>query len=1290
MYASEYSIRHSPWRRSRLKYLALSAALLLACAPVYAQNLPFEHLLGNKDHDIGAIKALAQDPMGFVWLGAEYGLARYDGAQATRYYVNPDDPHSLLSNYINDLLVDEDGVLWIATEIGLNRYRSRTDDFEQYRPAPSGDNNRVAALAVDQENRLILAVDDGITVFDAEHNEFNPIWLPQPERTRNVSVQTVTVDRSNRVWIGTRGAGAAIVDLDTQTFTFFGHDPKVPNSIVHDDISVITQDHQGRIWFGSNTNGLSRFDPKAQTFSNFRHDSRNPDTIGSNAIWDIYVDSKGLVWIATDPGGLALYNEQEDRFQHWRHNSYAADGISSSTIRKIMEDADGDLWVGVFPYGLNYVNRAAAEFKNYRHRPDQPKSLSHRAILDFFEDSDGLLWVGTENGLNAFDRDRQEFTRYVRNANVEHALKADSILSIAEDDHGNLWVGTWSGGAHRFDKESQHFHQYAPDPNDPTSLSNAFVWSIIHDREGRLWLGTEGGGLNLYDPDTDSFRHFQYDPNIPTTIDSNFIWSMLEDSRGHLWVGTSAGLNRFDPSTERFTHFAKQSDSPQAFNSDRVRSFMEDSQGQIWIGTQDNGFFIYDPSSETFTQPIPRTRLPAAFVTGFVEDKLGSVWVTTTSGVARVDPTTMTMRTFTVHHGLIANNFNREANFLDSEGRVYLGSSEGFSVFDPSHIQEENLDRTILFTGFNIFNEPAVIAEDSPLKAAIWHTQEIVLNHEQTMFTLEFSALSYRNRKNTLYAYKLEGFDRQWNNIGTSNAATFTNLSPGTYTLKVKSGNNDGWSENISTLNVRILPPPWRTFWAYGLYVGFFGGFIVLLVHAKIRRLELRSERATNQELLNLNSIKDAFLANTSHELRTPLNGIIGIADSLAEELAETNDSAAHRLNLIASSGKRLANLINDILDYSKLGNRNLELRLQSINMQAITETVFTLLAPLTVPKAITLKHTLDKNTPLVMADENRLQQILINLIGNGIKYSNGGSVTVSLLTEGKYAEICVADTGIGIAPKDREAIFEGFNQLQSNNAGQSGGTGLGLAITKQLVQLHGGTIRAESRVGKGSQFYFTLPLDAENNFSTPQSTPASEDDAQASETSIQNLPHAVSQKGLEKAIDKLPSNLTKPRNAEDQTLLIVDDDAVNRIVLSGILALHEYSILEAGSGSEAIEILAANPQIDLVIMDVMMPDMSGFETCAIIRETYAIHELPILFLTAKKNVDEDIAQCFSVGGNDYFTKPVVKADLLPRVANHLRILNVVRKLQLDLGRTHASTANQTQKTTPEEPKKAT
>ena len=1011
----------------------LGLLLLTHFAQATAPDMNFQRLVldGSSDNDVGSIVTLAQDRHGFLWVGAEYGLARFDGERIKRYSVSGSEAH-LDTTYINDIALAPDGTLWVATERGLS-WLSETDDrFYQLRPFTDGPNlnyNRIAALAIDSKNQIILARPDGISMYDVKRQLFKHFDLPN---NINAYVVAVAVDEDDNIWVGTHGAGLAFFSKHNHRYTFYQHDPDHPGSLADDHITRIVLDNKKRVWVGTKTAGISRLDPGNREFVQLKQNPNNPNTLGHNYIRDVFEDSRNMIWVATDHGGLSLYDEHTGYFHHYKHNAYDPKTLTSNQTREIVEDKNGDLWVGTFPTGLNYFNRSAALFKNFAHEPDDPSSLSHSAILGFLEDSDGDLWVGTENGLNQYHPSTQSFTRYMPEPGFTHALRAGAVVALAEDDHKNIWVGTWSGGLHRFDKKNRRFYNFSPNDKDG-SLQSAFIWAIVNDHKGRLWVGTEGAGLALYDAKTNRFEHFVHDEEL-NSINHNYIWSMLEDHEGQIWIGTTAGLNRFNPDTRMFHNFPRVPNDPTTVDSERIRALYQDSQQRIWVGTQESGLFIYSFDTQKFEHIHQDDGLPSAYVTGFVEDDEGFIWATTTNGAVKIHPKTLKLTVFNQAHGLISNNLYRPAAYKASDGKLFLGSVEGFSIFDPKTVKQYPADAKVFFTGVEVPTKPQARTEQVlPTIKTLEGEPSLTLSHHDTVFTLEFSSLDHRSGENRRYSYRLKGFNDQWIEVDNKNFVTYTNLSPGKYVFSIKAGTLAGWSPNITNLAIHVRPPPWKSWWAYSFYAVLFGSLVGFVAHLKFKQMQLHGEQSVNRKLRALNVMKDAFLANTSHELRTPLNGIIGIAETLRERKVNRDTFTDRNLQLIISSGKRLATLINDILDYSKLANDNLELNTRPVDIYALVENVFLLLEPLTRGKDLKLVNKIKHLAPYVDADENRLQQVLINLVGNGIKYTQQGQVSINFRIENKRAYVYVEDTGVGIEKNKQSEIFEVFNQIQKN-----------------------------------------------------------------------------------------------------------------------------------------------------------------------------------------------------------------------------------------------------------------
>ena len=834
-------------------FLCIAFWAMLLSLPAFSlneprfQRLPFTGDSSNRNDNLSAVRATIKDERGFIWFGGENGLARYDGNDIVIYQTDPEDPHSISANFVWALALDHDGVMWVATGRGLNRYNVITDNFDRFMHNPEVANsishNSVNALAVDQNNNLFIGTAQGLSVFNSERTHFENYYLYAgngPNASHNV-IRDIFIDKENRIWLGTSEKGLNLFDPKTGRFKAFVHDPQNPQSLIHNDVGAIEEDHQGRLWIGTYNRGLSRMNADGETFTHYQHDPTDTTTLGSNNIADILEDSEQNMWIATDHGGLALYLPETDSFRRFTYNAYDDQSLGTNHPRHLYEDNQGNLWIGMFPTGVNFLDRSASAFTSFFHRPDDSNSLSHNGILCFLEDSDGMLWIGTENGLNAFDRSNNRFTRYYSDPLDKHALRFGAVLTVEEDVNGDLWVGTWSGGVHRFDKETEKFYNYYPDDSDPGSINNEFVWKVLRDKDDILWLATETGGLNRYVRETDSFVHYTANPNDPDAIISNQLWTIMEDSRGYIWVGTLEGLDRFDKESEKFTHYLHDPQDPTSVNSNQIISLFEHSDGRIWVGTRDAGVNIYDPNTDSFSALGVQQGLPSASVSSIIEDDNGNIWITTVNGIAEIDSQTLEIKTYNKSHGLVSNNFNRDATFKDSNGRLYVGGIGGFSVFDPEKLRSSSEPPPVVVTSLRILNHSVAInGVDGILSKSITETDKLDLSYKHNMFSFNFAALSYRSPSSNRYAYMLQGFDQDWHEIGSQRTATYTNISPGSYVFRVKAANRDGvWNEEGVSIAIEIAAPPWKTWWAYTGYGLFF--FAVLYMTNKYKSLRIKT-----------------------------------------------------------------------------------------------------------------------------------------------------------------------------------------------------------------------------------------------------------------------------------------------------------------------------------------------------------------------------------------------------------------------------------------------------------------
>lgn len=1205
----------------------------------------FESVKSRAGVTLSAIDAIFQDSIGFIWMGGENGLVRYDGYSFRVYRNQPDNPASLSDNTIWTITEDANGDLWIATEGGVNRFNRQADNFTRFIHDPKNPHSlphdTVRSVKITRSGALLVGTfGGGASMLDPATGRFTAL----PHSLTHPHIWSVFEDKDGKIWLGTEGGGATRYDPLDQSLTHYHTQADATLRIASNTVRAISQGREGEIWLGTDA-GVHRVDDGLVSRS-WSYNPGQPDSLGSNIVWDVLEDRNGDIWVATDGGGLNLIRDDRLEVRRFIHNSLDPTSISSDVVRRVMEDQSGDIWTANFPSGVNIFHRAAQWVAYVHHDPEHRSGLNHPSALAFLETEDGSLWVGTDGGgINRIHPDGRY--EYLRKATDEPSsspsLSADAILALAQDHEGDIWIGTWGGGVNRYNPKTGKVRQYLAQAGEEGAISHPNVWAVLVDKDGDVWFGTEGGGLNRYDRQNDRFERIPYDKKDPRHTIGSIIWSLFEDQRGMIWIGTNSGLSRLNKHTGEFRHWQNQEGNPLSLSNNVVLTIFEDSDQQIWIGTR-AGLNRLHPNGTTFQVIRTEDGLASDNITSILQDRQGLLWLGTSDGLASLDPSTYTVRNYNGTEWA-RGKFNYGAALKLRDGDLVFGSIQGFIRFAPEQLQQNTFKPPVVLTEFQVFNknqEPG--AEDSALKESLTTTRHIVLNHRQAVFSFEFAALNYYVPEGNRYAYKLEGFDRSWNDIGHARRATYTNLSPGEYFFRVKAANNDGvWNEDGLEVRITITPPFWRTWWAYLIYTAVLGLLVWSFIQAQHRKVV--REREVNERLRQLDKMKDDFLANTSHALRTPLTGIIGLADTLLEGVAgELNPHMRLNLEMISASGKRLSNLVNDILDFARLKNRKLQVQLQPVELRALVDSVLVLSRPLVGKKDLDLSNHVDATLPLVLADENRLQQVLYNLVGNAIKFTDHGSIVVTAHHDGEWIWVSVSDTGKGIPEANLEKIFSFFDEQHH----RTGSGGLGLAVTRQLVELQGGEIRVTSEPGRGSTFYFSLRSAGEARPPVPA----------VRETVAQTTPQVVITDGKLTIVDT-----EEVRENRQFRLLVVDDESANRQILRDYLVPLGYQLEEADSGTQALELLHKGGFFDLVLLDSLMPGMSGYEVCAAIREVYPLKELPVILMTSKHLI-ADLKDGFEVGANDFLTKPIAKGELLSRVRTHLQLLDSHRHFE--------------------------
>ncbi|MCD4676052.1 MAG: PAS domain S-box protein, partial [Desulfobacula sp.] len=998
------------------------------------------------------------------------------------------------------------------------------------------------------------------------------------------------------------------------------------------------------IWVGTENNGLYRYDEILKTFTHFRYDSKDPESMASNRINYIMEDETGQLWISHE-NKLSLFNLKTGEFLRFKGELH--------DITMSFTDKTSFLVWGLTDTGKILVHNPKGNFfKQYDSIPGNKNSLSSEVVISIYEDSKGILWISTLKGFNRFDPETNKFTHYFHEPGNPASIPstADYSPGIYEDKDHIFWIGNSLPSALSiFDRDKgKVVKTYYPNPSDSEAMPDAQqINQIIEDRENPdlMWLST-AKGLVRFNKKIEKFKTFGHDNS----------WDLFEDEDGFIWISTwGKGIGKFDKKTEKFDYFSHDPDKPESISGNLLVPIFIASDKSIWIGTE-NGLNLFDKEQKTFKSFKRSDGYPFDAIHSIGEDKNENLWLGTNAGLVRFNPVTLKARAFTKDDGVQSVMFYANNGITSKSGQMWFGGTKGMNSFFPDQI---TLNRHVPDIKLSSIKQGGEIIDFGKAPERL---KTITLDWKNNFFEFEFIAFDYAAPKKNEYAYKLEGFDKEWFYSGNTNFGRYSGIPPGKYQLLLKGSNNDGiWNEDGLSVEIYILPPFWKTGWFFSfiaLMVGaiiFIAVFYLIRLNSEVRERKKVEEKLkdSNDKLVMLDKLKDEFLANTSHELRTPLTGIIGLSESLIAGASGPMDQKAKKdLAMIMASGQRLSNLVNDILDFSKLRHKDLQLKIMAVDMHSLTNVVLAISRPIASSKPIKLENRVPKDLPYAKGDENRLQQILFNLVGNAVKFTREGKVIVSAQVIDKFIEISVFDTGIGISKEKHKTIFESFEQVDGSIEREFLGTGLGLAVSKQLVELHGGSIGLTSEPGEGSMFFFTMPM--------------ADKDAiiQVGEKSL----FQVMDLQTEEIIPAESSGIIDLKNfsRDKPNILVVDDEAVNLQVLANHLSLQDYQVTQVTNGFDALKAIEQRDKsgelFDLVLLDVMMPGMSGYEVCEKLRAKYPPDKLPVVMLTAK-NRAEDLAGLKS-GANDYLTKPFNKTELLARIKNQKKLKDLAKKRQ--------------------------
>lgn len=1209
---------------------------------IYSQPFDFSHLDNSDGLSNNQVECIFKDSRGFIWFGTNSGLNRYDGQNFKIYKHIKDDPESIPYNKITNIKEDKNGNLILSSTGGTfySIYNYKTESFIanidsalsvlNLPPSPS-------IIEIDAEKNLYLYYNNkGIYKYDYKSGKQNVIVQGTDANAFSEGEIVQLKVRNGCIWILFKDGllerfneKENIIDIRNNFFK-----ENSLNSTI-DKTLFIDSDNDLWIYPSVADRGVSFFDTDSKKWTLLDSDSRI--SLSSSFIRAVIQDNNNLIWIATDHGGINIFDKKKQNVHVLKNDIYNPNSIRQNSIISLFCDNDGIVWAGSYKNGVSYYHPHMFKFKKtplFLHFKEDQEVFDCNVLL---KDKNDNLWIGTNGrGLIKYNENNDNFRMFRSVPGNKNSLSSDIITAINEDHAGIIWAGTFLGGMNAFN--GKEFTRYQIDENNPNSLSSKSVYGICEDNDNNLWIATLGGGLNKLDASRTNFTRYNR-VNTPT-LSSNFILSISTDKFYNIYLSSDQGVYLVDSKERRVQPYFKDQALSDSLTNSSINNAIVDSRNLLWIAT-DNGINVFNPTNRTFTYFTTKQGLPSDEVVSLIEDDKGNIWAGTRNGLSCINCTFKDNRLngnityFDTNDGLPGSVCNQNAMFKDKNGVIYVGCTKGYVSFHPDDIVFNKYVPKPGFTDLIIANQPITpnlkYKNRVIIDRSINDLNKIILNYNETNFTLLFSAFNYLHPEKNRYRYMLEGLDKEWtegkNGLG---AASYSNLNPGTYKLVVYAGNDDGiWSDKPLLMEIIVKPPFWLTWWAYGIYLILTAAIIRLFVKYKLDKQKYEFEQA--QKIMEANKtheideLKFRFFTNISHEFKTPITLIITPLEKLLKE--PVTDDQRNLLNIMRRNAQSLLNMVNEILEFRKFDLKKMSLNLSAGDIIPFIKDICFSFSELATEKSIKLTFTTYLDELQMDFDPEKMKKIITNLISNAFKFTEKGHIDVSIgiaeairENENKMLSIKISDTGIGIEDKYSDKIFERFFRIENPQKGNQSGTGVGLHLVSEYVKLHNGEIQVESSVGKGSLFTVLIPI---NNSSFR-------------EVKNQDIIHTG-----EGTTNESQKQSSLPANNDDSKelpiLLVVDDNKDFRDFMKSLFA-GSYKVVTANDGEDAYEkVLKELP--DLILCDVMMPIMDGYEFCRKVKEDIRTSHIPIILLTAKSS-EENQFSGLEAGADDYISKP--------------------------------------------------
>lgn len=1191
-----------------------------------------------------SVIAIHQDRIGQMWFGTRDGLNKYDGNKFMIFRNKPKDSTSISNNDILSILEDKSGLLWVGTYNGLNCYNPVTNTFKQYFHAKNDKslcNNTIWDIK-EIKNEIWIGTSSGISIYNKTTKKFSSLFHSSSDRLSipNNFVLSILETKAGAVWVGTANGLCKLISRKNGVFSFqqIDYNKKTEGLFVQ----KLKEDASGNLWIGTKTSGIYKFEASSKKLISLLEKGLQKDI--NLDVRAIDIDPKGSLWIGTYNGIYVM--QKNGTVRKIVNDSDKKTNVTK--VKSVYTDKKGSVWIGTYHNGVNFWDFSNINFSNLNQSSGK-QALSFDVVSSIVADKNNI-YFGTEGGGITILNKNTETTRFL-SATKSVELSGNSVKSMYLSEKGVLWIGTFSDGLSAYDVNSNQFITHTISPDLRKLLKESGVYVIKKGRKKDiLWLGTFGKGLIRYDSSTKTFQIIGNDNYSDNFLTNNRIRTLLIDKKDNIWIGTQSGLNcinlnDFDNKSYRVQHYFFDE---KVFSGDDILSVFQDKKDRIWVGTKAKGFYLF--TGKTFRRiNFSVGNSPITSIHSISEDSKHNLWLSSNFGIIKYNPAKNTMIIYNQKDGIISNEFNDNANLVVDSHIFYLGGPFGVTYFDSDRIAVNRYSPQVLLTDFKVKNKSVEANDDQDiLEKSITYTKSLTLSYDKANIAINFAIPNFVNATNNQYSYRLEGLENNWTTT-TNTEVSYTIQRPGTYIFEVRGANNDGvWNTTPTSLEIIVKPAPWLSSWAFSLYfiiiVAALYGLIWIIQTKENLKNELELEQL-EAEIDKENTVaKIQFFTNISHEFRTPLTLILGPLQQILSDYNGPN-SMYKKLLVIESSANHLLRLINRLMDFRKFENNQFVLESAEGNIVKFLKEIFLSFTEFAKGGGYTYNFNTTDEEILIYFDRYKLERVFYNLISNAFRYTpKGGVISVNIKKGENEIILEVEDSGVGVSEENIDKIFDLFFEIPLHNnieINYNKGTGIGLSIVKSIVNLHKGTIKVENKSSSGAIFIVQLPVGKDHLSENEIIKDFKISDDLTLYTSQLSLPEIKEEEDI--------SDLGVDTNK--LTILIVEDHKVLRSFMKNLLK-EKYNIITAENGLKGLE-KALKYVPDLIVSDVIMPEMVGTELCSKIKENIKTSHIPVILLTSRSSLVYKIEGLES-GADDYISKPFDLVEFQLKIKNLL------------------------------------